>query len=201
MIRRTGVRWTALAVLAAVVLSAPGTANAQDDKPVPPKGTDCPVESVDDKGNVTITYVPEGTTYLLFHCQGGEWHFGWYPFDSPIMATTDVITVDGRGGVRVDEAVIDGRAGDIRAGEVKYILDAVGVPDPYEPDQAVVRSEDGKELYTTTELTEKTTIADLADKAGTEVPTVEFSNRKRPKFTITFKCKLFPPWCSIIIRW
>ncbi|GAA2710332.1 hypothetical protein ACFY2R_30525 [Micromonospora olivasterospora] len=200
MIRRTGARWTALAVLAAV-LSVPGTAVAQDDKPGPSKPTDCPVETVDDKGNVTIVYVPEGTTYGLIHCEGGDWKFGWFPFDSASMATADVITVDDRGGVKVDEAVIDGRAGDIRAGEVKYILEAAGVSDPYEPDQAVVRSEDGKELYTTQELTEKTTIADLADKAGTEAPTVEFSNRKWPKFTITFKCKLLPPWCSIIIRW
>ncbi|MGW4465120.1 hypothetical protein [Micromonospora sp. NPDC004704] len=201
MVRNRSARLLALGVAAAVLLSAPGSAFAEDNQPGPPKATDCAVENTDDKGNVTVTYVPEGTTFGLFHCRGGDWHFGWYPFDSEVQAVAEVITVDPKGVASVDEAVIDGRAGDIRAGEIKYILDAAGVPDPVSPDQAVVFSEDGKELYTARDLTEKTTIGDLAVKAGTEAPTVEFSNRKRPRITITIKCKLFPPWCSITIRW
>jgi hypothetical protein len=198
---RLSARATALGVVAAMLLVAPGAAFAEDNTPGPPKATDCAVENTDDKGNVTIIYVPEGTTYGLFHCRGGDWHFGWFPFDSPVEATADVITVDGKGVVTVDEAVIDGRAGDIRAGEIKYILDAAGVSEPEAPDQAVVLSEDGKELYTAPELTDETSIADLAGKAGTDAPTVEFASRKKPGSKITIKCKLFPPWCTITIRW
>lgn len=201
MLRRRISHGFVLGVVAAVLLSAPGAAFAQDDKPGPAKATDCPVENTDDKGNVTVTYVPEGTTYGLFHCSGGEWHFGWFPFDSKSVAVTDSISVDTRGVVMFDEAVIDGRAGDITAGEVKYILDAAGVPEPAAPDEAVVLSEDGRELYATRDVSERTSVADLAGKAGTEAPTVVFAKQKKPRITITFKCKLIPPYCTITIRW
>ncbi|WP_432837823.1 hypothetical protein [Dactylosporangium sp. CA-092794] len=201
MFRRRIARRFMLGMVAAVVLLAPGAAFAQDNQPGPANPTDCAVESTDDKGNVTIVYVPEGTTYGLFHCRGGEWHFGWFPFDSRSVAVADSVIVDPHGTVMVDEAVIDGRAGDITAGEVKYILDAAGVPEPAVPDEAVVLSEGGKELYATRELGKLTSIGDLADKAGTDAPTVVFANKKKPRITITFKCKLIPPYCTIIIRW
>jgi hypothetical protein len=69
--------WVQTATLAAIgaaalaLLAAP-PASAQPKGGTASKG--CPVE--DENGNVT--YVPEGTTYLLFHCGAdGEWHFGW----------------------------------------------------------------------------------------------------------------------------
>ncbi|SCG66312.1 hypothetical protein [Micromonospora halophytica] len=199
MVGRLRAGLVALGVVAAVLLSAPGVALAQDDKPTPPNPGDCAVENTDDKGNVTITYVPEGSTFGLFHCRDGEWRFGWFPFDSEADAVADVISVDAAGVATVDEAVIDGRAGDLRTGEVKYILEAAGMSEPVAPDQAAV-SVDGKPLYVTEDLTDETTIADLADKAGTETPTVEFTSRKS-SVTITFRCKLWPPSCTITIRW
>jgi hypothetical protein len=201
MFRRRIARGFVLGMATVALLLAPGAAFAQDNQPGPANATDCPVENTDDKGNVTITYVPEGTTYGLFHCRGGQWHFGWFPFDSKSAAVADSIIVDRSGAVMVDEAAIDGRAGDITAGEVKYILDAAGVPEPVAPDQAVVLSEGGKELYATRDLTESTSIGDLAGKAGTDEPTVIFASKKKPKVTVTIKCKLFPPSCTITIRW
>jgi hypothetical protein len=183
----------------------PSTADPQSSDTTLPKDndgpknpTDCPVESTDDKGNVTIMWVPEGTTFSLFHCEGGKWRWGWFPFDSR-LATSDVINVDSEDKVRVDEAVIDGRAGEISVGEVKSILEAAGAPQAMVPDSAVV-SKDGKVLYSTQDLSERTAIADLAARAGTEEPTVDFTSAKLG-VTVTIKCKLIPPYCTITIRW
>jgi hypothetical protein len=67
--RRAGAL-AAVGLACATVAAAPAAA-----QPVGPTGgaRGCPVE--DEHGNVT--YVPAGTTYLLWHCGAdGEWHFG-----------------------------------------------------------------------------------------------------------------------------
>jgi hypothetical protein len=67
--RRAGAL-AAIGLTCATVAASPAAAQ--------PVGTNggargCPVE--DEHGNVT--YVPAGTTYLLWHCgTDGEWHFG-----------------------------------------------------------------------------------------------------------------------------
>ncbi|BCB84208.1 hypothetical protein [Phytohabitans suffuscus] len=199
MLHKISARAIAFTVAAMVMVATPGAAFAVDN-PKPKNPTDCPVENVDDKGNVTVTYVPEGSTFGLFHCTGGNWEFGWFPFDSATRATTDSITVDSRGAVTIDEAALDGRAGDVTAQEVKYILEAAGAPKPFVPDQATVFSPEGKPLYVDSALTPDTSIATLAKEAGTEAPTVEFA-AKRIKIKITFRCKIWPPYCVIIIKW
>jgi hypothetical protein len=62
-----------------------------------------------------------------------------------------------------------------------------------------VWSAERKEPYVT-EVTPDVSIGTLAEKAGTETPTVEFAAKKR-KITITFRCKIWPPYCVIIIKW
>jgi hypothetical protein len=67
--RRAGAL-AALGLACATVAAAPAAAQAVD-----PTGGAHGGPVVDEHGNVT--YVPAGTTYLLWHCGAdGEWHFG-----------------------------------------------------------------------------------------------------------------------------
>jgi hypothetical protein len=67
--RRAGAL-AALGLACTTIAAAPAYAQAVDPTG---QGHGCPV--VDEHGNVS--YVPAGTTYLLWHCGAdGEWHFG-----------------------------------------------------------------------------------------------------------------------------
>lgn len=113
----------AVGVIAGAIMSAGGVALAEDDGP-PSGGKGCLVEIVDANGNtIGFEVVPEGTVISLFHCRGGEWHFGWFPFDALVSGSTDQVTVDEKGLVKDAVLEVDTRDGDLAVREMLSVVE------------------------------------------------------------------------------
>lgn len=115
----------AVGLIAGAVMSAGGVALAEDNDP-PPGGKGCLVEIVNDHGE-TIGYevVPEGTVISLFHCAGGEWRFGWFPFDALVSGGTGQISTDGKGSVKDAVLDVDTREGDLQVREMQAVVETL----------------------------------------------------------------------------
>lgn len=114
----------AAGVMASAILSSAAPATAQDNPPSSPNGKDCVVAVVDGNGN-TIRYdtVPEGTVIGLFHCSGGEWRFGWFPFDSYVSGKTGLVHVDEKGSVTDAVLDVDAREGSLSVQEMQSVVE------------------------------------------------------------------------------
>jgi hypothetical protein len=139
-------RVLAVGMVAGAIVSATGPAFAADDKPAP-KGKDCVVENVDDNGNtVSTSTVPEGTVVGVFHCSGGEWKFGWYPFDAFVSGTAGPLAVNTSGLVEGAVLNVDTREGKLAVREIQSVVEKAFDEPLATPDKAIVVADRGTDL-------------------------------------------------------
>ncbi|WP_253763383.1 hypothetical protein [Hamadaea flava] len=141
-------RALAVGVIASAILSAAGSAYAQDDKPSDPK-KGCVIEYVDDNGKtIGKKTVPHGTKLGggVFTCNNGEWEFFWIPFETVVSGTADTVVVDVKEQVKdVLGVQVDTREGQLQVREMLSAVEYLYGERADEPGGALVLDTAGRE--------------------------------------------------------
>ncbi|MEV6963949.1 hypothetical protein AB0M47_02460 [Hamadaea sp. NPDC051192] len=181
MAQRMLSRALAVGVIASAILSAAGSAYAQDDKPSDPK-KGCVIEYVDDNGKtIGKKTVPHGTQLGggVFTCNNGVWEFFWIPFEMVVSGTADTVVVDVREQVKdVLGVQVDTREGQLQVREMLSAVEYLYGERADEPGGALVLDTAGREGDLTAD--ELTALFD-----GGEVPGVRVLAAAKPGLETT----------------